>query len=70
MGNFNRISQAIDEACGACKSVKCNGCQIRADLGDRIALVNGMTRQVISVQRKKDCKSSPLLSAMALSSII
>jgi hypothetical protein len=69
VGNFNRISQAVDEACGACKSLKCNGCQIKADLGDRIALVNGMTKQVISVQRKKDCKTTPSMSAMVLSSI-
>ena len=55
MGAFNRISQAIDETCGNCQSMKCNGCQIKVDLGDRIAMVNGLTKQVISVQRKKDC---------------
>jgi len=53
MGNMNRLSLGIAEACDACRSDKCEGCRICVDLGDREVIVNGKTRAIIKVTKKE-----------------
>ena len=54
MGAFKTIAQGIEEHCALCHSLKCNGCHIGIDLGDRVAFVSGLSHEVICVATKKE----------------
>ena len=52
MSYMKTIATAVDEECGICKSMNCEICRIRVDLGDKIALVSGKTKQIVGVDIK------------------
>lgn len=54
MGRMKELLMSIEEVCASCNELKCNGCKIRIDLGNKIVNVNGITREIISVEDKSE----------------
>lgn len=54
MGRMKELLMGIEEQCGQCKELKCEGCKMRIDMGDDIVYVNGKTREITGVEKKSE----------------
>lgn len=54
MGRMKELLMGIEEVCGACKEMKCEGCKMRVDIGDRIVYVEGKTRKILGSESKSE----------------
>ena len=54
MSNMSRLSLAIEETCALCNELKCEGCKMKIDIGDKIVYVNGKTKEILGSEKKSD----------------
>jgi len=60
---MSRLAQGIEEACNACQDMKCEGCKIVVDIGDKVVTVNGKTHDILSVKLKEEVKKEKVKEA-------
>jgi len=70
MGAFKHIAVVVEETCANCKDLNCNGCTIKVDLGDDIAVVSGISHEVLyTYNKRREEKASERCGAWILSSM-